>query len=127
MFNHQARWDRELPSDHDDLGTAIRATCEIEKGVIRPVSFLWHNRSFTVQRINFRWKDEKSALALKLTPDERSAIGARAHARVSALFELAQMQAKTLQVYDELLGTDLAQRFADPPAMQAAIGLENGV
>ncbi len=69
----------------------------------------------------------KIALALKLTPDERSAIGARAHARVSALFELAQMQSKTLQVYDELLGTDLAQRFADPPAMQAAIGLEDGV
>jgi hypothetical protein len=59
MFNHQARWDRELPSDHDDLGPAIRATCEIEKGGIRPVSFLWRNRSFTVQRINFRWKDEK--------------------------------------------------------------------
>ncbi len=61
----------------------------------------------------------KIALALELTPEERSAIGARAHARVSALFELAQMQTKTLQVYDELLGTDLAERFADPPALQA--------
>jgi glycosyltransferase involved in cell wall biosynthesis len=69
----------------------------------------------------------KIALALNLTPDARSAIGARAHARVSVLFELAQMQAKTLQVYDELLGTDLARQFAHPPALQAAIGLEDGV
>jgi glycosyltransferase involved in cell wall biosynthesis len=69
----------------------------------------------------------KIALALKLAPEERAAIGARAHARVSVLFELAQMQSKTLQVYDELLGTDLARRFADPPALQAAIGLEDGV
>ena len=59
----------------------------------------------------------KIALALKLTPDERSAIAARAHARVSALFELAEMQSKTLQVYDELLGTELARCFANPPAL----------
>jgi glycosyltransferase involved in cell wall biosynthesis len=57
-------------------------------------------------------------LALKLTPVERSAIGARAHVRVIGLFELSEMQFKTLQVYDELLGTDLAGRFADPLAMQ---------
>ncbi len=69
---------------------------------------------------------EKIALALSLTQDERSKIGARAHARVSALFQLAQMQSKTLAVYDELLGTDLARRFAHPPALQAAIGLEDG-
>jgi glycosyltransferase involved in cell wall biosynthesis len=69
----------------------------------------------------------KIALALKLTPEERSAIGARAHARVSALFELAQMQSKTLKVYDELLGTDLAERFANPPALQPTIGTEDRV
>jgi glycosyltransferase involved in cell wall biosynthesis len=67
----------------------------------------------------------KIALALALTPEERSAIGTRAHARVSALFELSQMQTKTLQVYDELLGTHLAERFADPPALRAAMGMEN--
>ncbi len=69
---------------------------------------------------------EKIALALRLTEDERSKIGARAHARVSALFELAQMQSKTLAVYDELLGTDLARRFAHPPALQAEIGVDDG-
>ncbi len=68
----------------------------------------------------------KIALALKLTPEERSAIGARAHARVCALFELAQMQSKTLHVYDELLGTDLARRFADPPALRDASTVANG-
>jgi len=67
----------------------------------------------------------KIALALALTPEERSAIGARAHARVSALFELSQMQTKTLQVYDELLGTHLAERFADPPALRSAMDMEN--
>ena len=67
----------------------------------------------------------KIALALALTPEERSAIGARAHARVSALFELSQMQTKTLQVYDELLDTHLAERFADPPALRSAMGVEN--
>lgn len=68
----------------------------------------------------------KIALALKLTPEERSAIGARAHARVIALFELSQMQSKTLQVYDELLGTDLARRFADPPALHDGAPIGGG-
>ena len=63
----------------------------------------------------------KLAVALKLTPEERAAIGARAHARVSTLFELAQMQSKTLQVYDELLGSDLARRFADSSEMKDTV------
>ena len=36
------------------------------------------------------------------------------------------MQSKTLAVYDELLGTDLARRFADPPALEAAVGPKDG-
>ena len=59
MFNHQARWDRELPQDGHDLGPVIRATCEIEKGGIRPLSFHWRRRSFDIQRINFRWKNKR--------------------------------------------------------------------
>jgi glycosyltransferase involved in cell wall biosynthesis len=51
------------------------------------------------------------AQALALTPLERDAIGARARAHMSAKFMLEQMQASTLAVYDELLGTDLAERF----------------
>jgi glycosyltransferase involved in cell wall biosynthesis len=49
------------------------------------------------------------ALALKAA--ERAAIGSRAQAHVAANFTLAQMQGATLAVYDELLGTDLAERF----------------
>jgi glycosyltransferase involved in cell wall biosynthesis len=49
--------------------------------------------------------------ALALTTSERAAIGARAREHVAANFTLAQMQGSTLAVYDELLGTDLAERF----------------
>jgi len=37
------------------------------------------------------------------------------------------MQSKSLQVYDELLGTDLARKFADPPALQDAARIDNGI
>lgn len=58
--------------------------------------------------------------ALALTPAERDAIGARARARVGANFDLTQMQSKTLAVYDELLGTDLARLFEHPPLYEPA-------
>jgi glycosyltransferase involved in cell wall biosynthesis len=51
--------------------------------------------------------------ALALSTAERAAIGARAQEHVAANFTLAQMQEATLAVYDELLGSDLAQRFKD--------------
>jgi glycosyltransferase involved in cell wall biosynthesis len=57
--------------------------------------------------------------ALAMSPEERAAIGARASARASAEFALSQMQMKTLAVYDELLGTHLAEAFTDPPALAA--------
>ena len=59
-------------------------------------------------------------LALSLTPAERAKIGQRASARVGVEFALSQMQAKTLAVYDELLGTNLAELYANPPSFQAA-------
>ena len=49
--------------------------------------------------------------ALALSPEERAVIGVRASARASAEFVLSQMQMKTLAVYDELLGTHLAEAF----------------
>jgi glycosyltransferase involved in cell wall biosynthesis len=58
-------------------------------------------------------------IALALTTAERAAIGARGSARVGALFDLSQMQVKTLAVYDELLGTRLADSFALPPSFAA--------
>jgi glycosyltransferase involved in cell wall biosynthesis len=62
---------------------------------------------------------ERIGLVLKLPEAERAVIGARATAHVAAKFELAQMQQKTLEVYDELLGTDLASRFLRPAAFTA--------
>lgn len=62
---------------------------------------------------------ERIGLVLKLPEAERAVIGARAIAHVAAKFELAQMQQKTLEVYDELLGTDLASRFLRPAAFTA--------
>jgi glycosyltransferase involved in cell wall biosynthesis len=67
----------------------------------------------------------KIKLALQLTPAERAEIGARARARVSVKFNLAQMQVKTLAVYDELLGTRLAELFSRPPPFEAADRLED--
>jgi glycosyltransferase involved in cell wall biosynthesis len=49
--------------------------------------------------------------ALALTPVERIAISARARAHVAGKFMLERMQGSTLAVYDELLGSDLAERF----------------
>ena len=49
--------------------------------------------------------------ALALSPSERNAIGARARAHVAGKFMLERMQGSTLAVYDDLLGSDLAERF----------------
>jgi glycosyltransferase involved in cell wall biosynthesis len=49
--------------------------------------------------------------ALAMAPLERDAIGARARTHVAGKFMLERMQGSTLAVYDELLGTDLAERF----------------
>jgi glycosyltransferase involved in cell wall biosynthesis len=51
-------------------------------------------------------------VALGLSASERRQIGARAQAHAHRRFSLQQMQEKTLAVYDELLGTDLAGQFA---------------
>ncbi|MCL4767834.1 MAG: glycosyltransferase family 4 protein [Hyphomicrobiaceae bacterium] len=50
--------------------------------------------------------------ALELSDAERRAIGERARSHVSRSFSLAAMQAATLDVYDGLLGTRLADAWA---------------
>jgi glycosyltransferase involved in cell wall biosynthesis len=50
--------------------------------------------------------------ALALSPEERAAISARASARARTEFALSHMQRKTLAVYDELLGSNLAGAFS---------------
>jgi glycosyltransferase involved in cell wall biosynthesis len=54
----------------------------------------------------------KIRLALNLAPEARTVLGTRACKRVAAKFTLRAMQLATLKVYDELLGTSLAARFA---------------
>jgi glycosyltransferase involved in cell wall biosynthesis len=54
---------------------------------------------------------DRLAQALALSPTEGAEIGARARVHVAAHFTLRQMQGLTLAVYDELLGTDLAEKF----------------
>lgn len=49
--------------------------------------------------------------ALALTPEERTSLGQRARAHVLGSFTLDAMKRQTLAVYDELLGTHLAQTF----------------
>ena len=49
--------------------------------------------------------------------DRSAEIGGRDSARASVEFALSQMQAKTLAVYDELLGKDLAEQFEQSPAL----------
>ena len=63
---------------------------------------------------------DRVRLALSLTSAERTKMGARASARAGVEFALSQMQAKTLAVYDELLGTRLAELYANPPSLRAA-------
>jgi glycosyltransferase involved in cell wall biosynthesis len=66
------------------------------------------------------------AQALALTPKERDAIGKRARGHVADRFMLEQMQVSTLEVYHELLGTDLADSFMRAlPAELGAGGADN--
>jgi glycosyltransferase involved in cell wall biosynthesis len=49
--------------------------------------------------------------ALSLDPVARAQLGLRARAHAAGSFSLRQMRLKTLQVYDEILGTGLAARY----------------
>ena len=62
---------------------------------------------------------DRIRVALALSPKDRLEIGMRARAHVASSFALSQMQQKTLAVYDELLGTDLQNKFLNPPSLQA--------
>ena len=57
------------------------------------------------------------AAALGLDPDARARLGARARAHVARNFTLAAMKSATLAVYDELLGSSMAARFAEKPSL----------
>lgn len=53
------------------------------------------------------------AAALALPPEARAAMGERARAFVKARYAHRELQRRTLAVYDRLLGTRLAERFAE--------------
>ncbi len=55
------------------------------------------------------------AEVLALTPAQHATLSLRARAHVSSEFTLDRLQRETLAVYDSLLGTSLAQRFAAAP------------
>jgi len=54
--------------------------------------------------------------ALSLDPSGREALGDRARAHVINSFSTRNMQRQTLEVYDGLLGTQLAARFSEIPS-----------
>jgi len=56
---------------------------------------------------------ERLEHALRLPTNALAAIGARGRAHVSARFTTRAMQTATLAVYDDLLGSGLAQNFSD--------------
>lgn len=60
---------------------------------------------------------EQLANALAMSPLERGHMGQRARAHVLRRFTIQAMKAQTLDVYDQLLGTNLRERFV---AMSAA-------
>jgi len=53
--------------------------------------------------------------ALRLSDEDRKAMGERARAFVTGRFTTANLQRQTLAVYDGLLGTALAERLGPPP------------
>ena len=60
MFNHEARWDRKLPTENENrLGVPIEVTCIMKKGQILPQSFNWNNKIHQIKIINFFWKSRE--------------------------------------------------------------------
>lgn len=51
--------------------------------------------------------------ALTMSREERAAMGSRARSHVVGRFTLEAMKRQTLEVYDHLLGTSLAERFSE--------------
>lgn len=60
MFNHEARWDRELPAEKGDTpGEALTVICLFDGQKILPRSFVRRGREVAIQKILFSWKNKK--------------------------------------------------------------------
>lgn len=57
MFNPQARWDRRLPSDPDELNEKIWVSALFRGGKILPRYFIWKNRLHRVKEITYSWQE----------------------------------------------------------------------
>jgi glycosyltransferase involved in cell wall biosynthesis len=64
---------------------------------------------------------QRLAGALALTGAERTAIGRRSRAHILSQFTVEAMQARTLAVYDQLLGTLLERRFIEAASHTACV------
>jgi hypothetical protein len=59
MFNHQARWDRDLPGDSPVDAQAIEVFARFKKGRVIPLYFISAGGRFDIARINFCWSERK--------------------------------------------------------------------
>lgn len=59
MFNPNSRWDRDLPSENENIGEFITVSAVFKKGKIFPQWFKWKGRKYNVEQITYYWKDKK--------------------------------------------------------------------
>jgi len=65
MFNHQARWDRELPGEGSADAQAVEVFAGFKKGKIIPIYFIFAGARFDIARINFFWSERKGRNLLR--------------------------------------------------------------
>lgn len=64
MFNHQARWDRQLPGDSETGLESLEVTARFVKGKISPLFFVFHGARFKVENLHYVWRERKGNIIL---------------------------------------------------------------
>ena len=60
MFNPQARWDRNLPTEKTDyLYENIEVMASFSHGKIIPQYFQWRSHEYKINKINYTWQEKK--------------------------------------------------------------------
>jgi hypothetical protein len=60
MFNHKARWDRELPQNENDLlDEIISVYAFFDKGKIAPKHFIWKNNTHEIKQTTYFWQERQ--------------------------------------------------------------------
>ena len=57
MFNPHARWARPGPKAKKRPGESIDVVARFSPGKIRPLYLILNNRKYSIQRVNYFWKD----------------------------------------------------------------------